>query len=216
MTVAREEILGKVRRHTASHLSNQAAEYAAIRREYRSVGTLGKDQTVRLFEDRLRDYEATVYRSSSERIADTIAAALAGRGKKTLIIPENLPAEWLPKGFDFVHETSVTYRDLNASDGVITACAAAIAGTGTILIEHSAQRGRRSLTLIPDYHLCIVLADQIVETVPEGLRRIEHSRSPITTISGPSATSDIEMTRIKGVHGPRFLDVVVVQDDSGT
>jgi len=211
MSGAREEILARVRRYSASGLPNQAADYAAIRRDYRLSGNLDTEQTLRLFQERLQDYEAKVYCCSSDRISETIAAALSARGKKRLVVPESIPSTWLPEGFEFVRDTGLTYDDLDASDGVVTTCAAAIALTGTILLEHTREQGKRSITLIPDYHLCVVFTNQVVETVPEGFRRVAHSIAPITTISGPSATSDIEMTRVRGVHGPRYLDVIIVQ-----
>jgi len=129
------------------------------------------------------------------------------------VIPESVPENWLPKDFDFVPGGLLTYQELDACDGALTGCAAAIAVTGTIVLEHSREQGRRSLTLIPDYHLCIVFTNQIHETVPEAIRRVAASTSPITTVSGPSATSDIEMTRVKGVHGPRCLDVIIVEEE---
>jgi L-lactate dehydrogenase complex protein LldG len=134
------------------------------------------------------------------------------RGKRSMLIPPGFPAAWLPAGFDFIRDRSLDYDTIDRSEGALTACAAAISMTGTIILSHSEMEGRRALTLIPDYHLCVVRADQIVETVPEGIRRLRELQTrPITTISGPSATADIEMTRIKGVHGPRTLDVILVQ-----
>jgi L-lactate dehydrogenase complex protein LldG len=113
-------------------------------------------------------------------------------------------------GFSFVSDENLSYPDLDRAEGVLTTCAVAIALTGTIILRHG-RSGRRATTLIPDYHLCIVRASQVVETVPEAIRELESpGRSPITTISGPSATSDIEMTRIKGVHGPRRLAVILI------
>jgi len=211
MNAAREEILARIRRYSVSGMPNQAVDYAAIPREYRLSGNLDTEQTLRLFQERLQDYEANVYCCPSDRIPETIAAALSARGKKRLVVPESVPASWLPNGFEFVRDAGLSYEGLNAIDGVVTTCAAAIALTGTILLEHTREQGKRSITLIPDYHLCVVFTNQVVETVPEGLRRVGNSIAPITTISGPSATSDIEMTRVRGVHGPRHLDVIVVQ-----
>ncbi|HKQ88110.1 MAG TPA: LUD domain-containing protein [Candidatus Acidoferrales bacterium] len=112
--------------------------------------------------------------------------------------------------FSFIRDENLSYADLDRAEGVLTTCAVAIALTGTIILRHG-RSGRRAMTLIPDYHLCIVRASQVVETVPEAIRELESpTRSPITTISGPSATSDIEMTRIKGVHGPRRLAVILI------
>jgi L-lactate dehydrogenase complex protein LldG len=138
------------------------------------------------------------------------------RGKRSLLIPPHLPPEWLPSDMEFIPDRDLTFAELDASEGALTACTVAISFTGTIILSHSAHEGRRALTLIPDYHLCIVRADQVVETVPEGIRKLRDFQTrPITTISGPSATADIEMTRIKGVHGPRTLDVILMQPQPG-
>jgi L-lactate dehydrogenase complex protein LldG len=212
MSTAREDILGKIRHAGESAEVTRNGDYAAIRREYRQAGALDREQRLRLFADRLRDYEATVYHCTSDRIAETIAEALVVRGKRRLVIAEKLPKVWLPEGFDFVPGDRLTYEELDASDGVLTGCAAAVAATGTIVLEHSPGQGWRRLTLIPDYHLCVVFTNQVLETVPQAIRKVAASASPITTISGPSATSDIEMTRVKGVHGPRYFDVILVQE----
>ena len=121
-----------------------------------------------------------------------------------------LAPEGKPRNFPFIRDENLSYETLDGSEGILTTCAVAVALTGTIILRHG-RSGRRAITLIPDYHLCIVRASQVVETVPEAIRELESpSRSPITTISGPSATADIEMTRIKGVHGPRRLAVILV------
>jgi L-lactate dehydrogenase complex protein LldG len=212
MSTARENTLAKIRGARVPDSLAQEAAYAGIRREYRQAGALNREESLRLFEERLRDYEATVYHCTADRIAETVAKALAARGKRRLVIAENVSKSWLPEDFDFVPGDRLTYEELDASDGVLTGCAAAIAVTGTIVLEHSSGQGSRRLTLIPDYHLCVVFANQVHETVPEAIRKVAASASPITTISGPSATSDIEMTRVKGVHGPRHFDVIVVQE----
>jgi L-lactate dehydrogenase complex protein LldG len=126
-------------------------------------------------------------------------------------VPLGIPNDWLPHGFLFQRDTGLNYQEIDKSEGVLTGCAVAIALTGTIVLRHSESEGRRALTLVPDYHLCVVHEQQIVETVPEGIAQMSaYAPAPITTISGPSATSDIEMTRIKGVHGPRTLEVILV------
>jgi L-lactate dehydrogenase complex protein LldG len=131
-----------------------------------------------------------------------------------LVVPAGLAdalGESLPEGFEFVLDTCLSAADLNTMDGVVTASTLAIAGTGTIVLQQVPGQGRRAPTLIPDYHLCVVRMTDIVETVPEAMARLQATASLASTfISGPSATADIEMTRIKGVHGPRFLDVILV------
>lgn len=135
---------------------------------------------------------------------------MAVRGKTALVVPGGVPRAWLPRSLGVVEDSGLSYEALDRSEGVLTACTLAIAATGTIVLRHDPAEGRRALTLVPDYHLCVVFHDQIVRTVPEAMRRLS-ALGPglVTTISGPSATADIEMTRIRGVHGPRTLDVVV-------
>ena len=204
MSTAKREILKRVR----EAIGEQAVSASPPEREYRQSGVVDFDD----FIEKLIDYNAAVYRCAPGGIAATVAQAMEVRGRRTLLIPPAFPTEWLPAGFDFIRDEGFSYHDIDRSEGALTACTAAIAMTGTIILSHSAFEGRRALTLIPDYHLCIVHADQVVQTVPEGIRRLRDLRTrPITTISGPSATADIEMTRIKGVHGPRTLDVILVQ-----
>jgi L-lactate dehydrogenase complex protein LldG len=208
---AKAEILGRIQRAINNVSTTRTSDYAAIAREYQQSGNLDQESRTSLFAERLQDYDAVVYRCPQVHLPAIIAEALAARSKRTMLIPQNLPQEWLPPAFEFVRDDGLSYEVIDQSEGVLTGCAVAIALTGTIVLRHSSGEGRRALTLIPDYHLCVVRADQIVETVPEGIRRVARfSRAPITTISGPSATSDIEMTRIKGVHGPRTLDVILV------
>jgi L-lactate dehydrogenase complex protein LldG len=184
--------------------------YAGIPRGYRYSGELSPAERINLFCDRLHDYGSAVSRCSEADIAGVVANFLTDRGKRGLLVPPGIPAGWLPDGFNFARRSEWTYDELDQSEGVLTGCAVAIALTGTIILHHSAEQGRRALTLIPDYHLCVVFENQIVETVPEAMRlAATFGSAPITTISGPSATADIEMTRVKGVHGPRTLDVII-------
>jgi L-lactate dehydrogenase complex protein LldG len=191
--------------------AERATEYAAVPREYTATSDLDREHLLDLFVERLHDYGAAVHACSANEVAATVAKVLAANNKGGVLIPQGLPQEWLPNGFTFTREAGLTYAQMDSSEGVLTGCALAIALTGTIVIRHSVETGSRALTLIPDYHLCIVSAEQVVHTVPEGIREITtFGTAPITTISGPSATSDIEMTRIKGVHGPRTLEVILV------
>ena len=126
-------------------------------------------------------------------------------------MPAGLAAEWLPAGFTFVLDEGMTASELDGFDGVITGSTVAIAETGTVVLQNNLGQGRRAVTLVPDYHLCLVRGRDVVETVPEAMARLQGMAELATTfISGPSATADIEMTRIKGVHGPRFLDVILI------
>jgi L-lactate dehydrogenase complex protein LldG len=209
---SRADILAKVRQAVGDNSATRHIEYAAIPREYRRSGQSNKEECLSLLVNRLHDYDAVVYRCGSGEIPQTVAAAMAGRGKMSLLRPEGLPVEWLPATHSFPCVDGLSYREVDRAEGVITGCVTAIAFTGTIILRHGVSHGRRALTLIPDYHLCIVFADQVVETVPEGFARLKGMETlPLTTVSGPSATADIEMARVKGVHGPRFLDVILVE-----
>lgn len=211
LSVAREQVLSRIRQAIPpTAASSVKAGHAAIPREYQRAGTLGESARLTLFEDRLRDYGAGVYRCAESAIAATVALAMKARGKSELIVPPAVPQAWLPPEARFLPSNALSYADLDQTQGVLTNCVGAVAISGTILLQHTADNGRRAITLIPDYHLCIVFADQVRETLAEGLEALPKNLSvPITTISGPSATSDIEMTRVKGVHGPRVLDVIL-------
>ena len=211
MTTAKNDIIGRIRGALGTRTDTRAAEYAAIPRRYRQASELGAEGRLDLFLSRIQHYDGGIFRCDRGIITDTIADALTGRGKRRIVVPPGFPREWLPGGCEFVIDDGLSPDDLDRSDGVLTTCTVAIALTGTIVLQHSPSEGRRALTLVPDYHLCVVEGDQIVETVPEAIRRLRAlNPQVVTTISGPSATADIEMTRIKGVHGPRTLDVIVV------
>jgi L-lactate dehydrogenase complex protein LldG len=164
-----------------------------------------------LLEDRLRDYDASVVRCERDDVARSVAGMLSERGKRRLVVPAGLAAEWLPVGFEFVVDDQLPAMELDRVDGVVTGSTVAIAETGTVVLQNVAGQGRRAATLVPDYHLCLVRVEDVVETVPEAMDRLRGTSGLATTfVSGPSATADIEMTRIKGVHGPRFLDVILI------
>jgi L-lactate dehydrogenase complex protein LldG len=188
-----------------------ARVYSSIDREYQRVGSLDLAARLEMFEGRLREYDALVYRSTPENLAQTIARILKGRGKLRIAIPGGLPSAWLPADISFIMAEDLPTQELDRMDGLLSGCTVAIATTGTLVLQNAPAQGARRLSLVPDYHLCIVKASQVVETVPEAISILEPgSCRPTTFISGPSATADIEMTRIKGVHGPRFLDVILV------
>ncbi len=209
MISAKEEILSKIRRAVSG---STRSPYENLPRNYPQSGTLDNEARIRLFEDRLRDYDAVVYRCAEADLPHTILEAIAARGRTSLLIPKQFPLDCLPDSLQFRTDNESTYEELDSCQGALTGCALAIAETGTIVLRHSEAEGRRALTLIPDYHLCLVYADQILETVVEGIRKMgTFAHAPITTVSGPSATADIEMIRIKGVHGPRLLDVIVIE-----
>lgn len=209
----RDAILDSIRRSlgTSETAAAIAAEYAGIPRRYARSSELDQSAVIELFEDRLLEYDAGVYHATVASIAGVVAEILSLRGKTGAAIPAGLPAEWLPEGFAFRDATGMDAYALDKVQGILSGCMVAIAETGTIVLQNTPAQGARILSLVPDYHLCVVFAAQIVATVPEAFARIEKTSTlPTTFISGPSATADIEMTRIKGVHGPRFLDVLLV------
>ncbi len=194
---AREDVLARVRQALGPD-----AEAPVVPRDYRSGGTLDEAGLLDLLADRLIDYKAAVRRCDEGSLAAAITAALAERGVQKLVVPADL-ARW-----GTVDETLTTAK-LDEFDGVLTAATVAVAETGTIVLDGSPDQGRRAITLVPDYHLCVVRAAQVVQSVPEAVARLD-PRRPLTWISGPSATSDIELNRVEGVHGPRTLEVILV------
>jgi L-lactate dehydrogenase complex protein LldG len=214
---SREEVLRRIRKAIGETPAPSAvidSEWQSIPRNYSRAASLGREAILEMLEDRLRDYDAAVVRTKPGEIGAAIGRILAERGMRRLVIPAGLPealGEPLPESFDFVVDRGMTSAELDSFEGVLTASTVAIAETGTIVLQNVAGQGRRAPTLIPDYHLCVVRAAEVVETVPEAIARLQATASLATTfVSGPSATADIEMTRIKGVHGPRFLDVILV------
>lgn len=209
MPDSRTGILGRIRAGIAPALAGPEAEYRQLPRAYSRAGRLDTEARLQLFTDRLRDYDAAVRLSDAASLPHTVAEILGSRGQKKVIAADGL--QILPGHF-FLAEREAGVEDLNGCDGIITVCTVAIAVTGTIVLAHGPGEGARRLTLLPDRHLCIVRAGQVVESVPEAFDRLAGvAARPLTFISGPSATADIEMTRIRGVHGPRFLDVVLVR-----
>jgi L-lactate dehydrogenase complex protein LldG len=214
---SRDEVLRRIRAaigDTPTGAAAIAAEWAALPREYKQAESMGRDAVLDMLEDRLRDYDAQVVRAKSGELGAVIARMLTERGKRRLVVPIGLPEALgspLPDGFEFVADQGFAAAELDAFEGVVTASTVAIAETGTIVLQTVPGQGRRAATLVPDYHLCVVRSTDVVETVPEATARLHSTATLATTfVSGPSATADIEMTRIKGVHGPRFLDVILV------
>ena len=160
--------------------------------------------------DRLEDYRATVIRSSGD-VATAVVAALDAAGVRSgpVLHAPGLPGEWISGTQATPDDASIDAPGLDAVAAVVTGSVVAVAETGTIVLDASPLCGRRALTLVPDVHLCLVRTDDVVETVPEALAMLDPTR-PLTFVSGPSATSDIELNRVEGVHGPRTLVVVLV------
>lgn len=198
---ARDEILARLRTALADRPSTPSTPRAY------ALELAGDVDVVALFAERAAEYRATVTVTDPASLPAQIARAAGGR---RLAVPADLPAAWTA-GLDTVTDDPPLGTDeLNGVDGVLTGAAVAIALTGTVILDAGATQGRRALTLLPDRHLCVVRADQIVGTVAEALRRLD-ARRPQTWISGPSATSDIELNRVEGVHGPRNLQLLVVR-----
>ena len=187
----------------------------AIPRSYDGGSSQTADKTLELFEERLRDYDARVFPVLRREIAAKTAEILSAGNRRRIAVPAGMPAEWRSGDVEWIvdgvgdHELS--FDVLNGVDGVMTAATVGVAVSGSIVLQHGPMEGRRVLTLLPDYHLCVVEAPQIVASLPEAFARLDRTR-PVTFFSGPSATADIEMIRVKGVHGPRFLDVLLIQD----
>lgn len=213
---AKAEILGRVRKAVGASKAGSAAEmvraeWEGLARGYQRAARLEEGTVIDLLEERLKDYDARVFRVNESEVAATVAARLVARGKRRIVIPAGLPGSWVPSGFAFVVDAGMTVAELDGFDGVMTGATVAIAETGTVVLQNVAGQGRRAATLVPDYHLCVVRVKDVVETVPQAMDRLSARAEIATTfVSGPSATADIEMTRIKGVHGPRSLDVILV------
>jgi len=207
----RSTILNDIRNALGTATADPDAGWQALPRNYKRAGALTTAEHLQLLEDRLIDYDAAVYHCSEPEIRESVAKILTARGKKRLAIPAGLPTAWLPEGFEFVEADTLAATALDKLDGTVSAATLAIAETGTILLQTQPGQGPRKLSLVPDSLLSIVFVRDVVETVPEAFDRIRDTAAlPTTFISGPSATADIEMTRIKGVHGPRTLDVLLV------
>lgn len=214
---AREEMLSRIRAALRDVPSGERPEDVAVARDYRTHGTDAREAVIERFVENVADYKVQVQRVTEDDLPGAIAAACEARGVKRLVIPGDLPESWLPAGVELLRDTgNLSYEQLDTSDGVLTGCALGIAQTGTIVLDGGERQGRRVITLLPDYHLCVVYESQVVDLVPEAITRLRDAalaRQPITFISGPSATSDIELNRVEGVHGPRTLDVLVVRTD---
>jgi L-lactate dehydrogenase complex protein LldG len=207
---SREEMLARIRAATAD-----ITGLPDVPRRYQPGGRgpgSADDTVVSRFAERAGDYRATVRRCRTAEVARAVADAVAVRGAERIGVPRGFPAEWsalLPGPvFD---DPPLDVAALDALDGVVTAVAVAIAETGTIVLDTGPGQGSRAFSLVPDYHLAVVRTGQIVAAVPDAVAALDPAR-PLTWISGPSATSDIELNRVEGVHGPRTLDVVIVSD----
>lgn len=223
---ARSEIMHRVRTALDGVNGHQEA-LPAVARDYRRTGDLapGSAEVIDLLVDRLEDYKAHVHRvEADEAVTALIGEILANHfatvdaeAARSVVVPAGLAGHWvdgLPSGTTVLTDSStapMTALELDEVDAVVTAARVAIADTGTIVLDGAEDQGRRAITLVPDVHVCVVRSDQVVDSVPEGVAILAgHPERPQTWISGPSATSDIELSRVEGVHGPRTLHVVIV------
>ncbi|MEU1264350.1 LUD domain-containing protein [Streptomyces cellulosae] len=208
---SRERILGRVRRALADV---PPGEDVPVERDYlREHGERTVEETVELLAENLADYRAVVHRTDAGSLPSVVAELLSARGASTVLVPPGLDEGWLAAAevTRVPDEAGSTPHELDQVESVVTACAVAIAETGTIVLDGSPDQGRRRISLVPDHHICVVrVPDQVVASVPQALERLDPAR-PLTWISGPSATSDIELDRVEGVHGPRTLEVVLVR-----
>jgi L-lactate dehydrogenase complex protein LldG len=208
-TTTRTAILDRIRAaNSAADAGICREEYETIARTYQQLAKMDRASILKTFAERLREYDARVHKATSATIGAAIGEVLDMRGQRSVVVTNGFPKEWLPESLLWKPEAAADIELLNNAEGAIASCEIAIAHTGTIVL-----RGSRKMTLLPDFLLCVVGEDQVVETVPEAIAHLQpFAADPLTFISGPSATADIEMTRIRGVHGPRFLEVVLVEN----
>lgn len=210
MTDARSEILARIG-------AIERTPEARVTSAYRRSGERDGDARTRAFADRVAEYRADVREITAGAVADTIALACREHGVVRLGVPPGFPHDWRPRTIETIEDHGLTPRELDALDGVATGCTIAVAESGTIILAAGAAEGRRALTLVPDVHLCVIGRAQIVDLLPEATavleRLVVEERRPLTYISGPSATSDIELSRVEGVHGPRTLIALIVSEE---
>lgn len=210
---ARDEILARVRA-SLTDVADSSPDESPIHWQYGLATDV--EHPIELFLERVADYKASVDRIDASATAETVVKHLRVSDVKSVVLPAGLDAEWRKAiedaGITVHDDTQLTATELNEIDAVVTAAAVGIAETGTVILDHREDQGRRALSLIPDVHVCVVRADQVVTDLPEAISRLQDSVKeglPVTMISGPSATSDIELSRVEGVHGPRTLRVIV-------
>lgn len=213
MTAAREEILARLRAASADVAPAPPAPGPGRPPAAPAGGRPPQEELLRLFAEMVADYRASVTRAQAGDVGREVAAALVRARARRVVVPAGLDPAWVEplrdSGIRVMVDTGLSATDLDGVDAVVTAARLGVATTGTIVLDHTPDQGRRALTLVPDQHVCVVRAEQVVHDVPDAVALLDPGR-PLTWISGPSATSDIELTRVEGVHGPRVLDVVLV------
>lgn len=202
---ARLELLTRINRASRGAQTPELSTYPR-------AAELSRDEVLHTFQDRIEDYRAGFVQVTADGVPEAVRIALAGA--RRVVVPDGLDAAWLPDGLDMLRDDpALSHTQLDGADAVITGCAVAIARTGTIILDHGPGQGRRALTLVPDIHVCVIHAGQIVPDVLDGVQAVAgavRAGRPLTWLSGGSATSDIELVRVEGVHGPRTLRVIVV------
>ena len=215
MSAARDEILRRIRAALDDVPGREAPSDVPVARDYRRSDDRPRAELIALLCERVGDYRADIRRVAAAEITEAVQSACLDLGLTRVAVPPQLPAHWRPQTVQVVEDHGLTAAELDGLDGAITGCATAIAETGTLVLDGQALSGRRLLTLVPDHHICVVGAEQVVGQVPEGLAAIASAVTeravPVTFVSGPSASSDIELERVEGVHGPRHLLVLVVE-----
>jgi L-lactate dehydrogenase complex protein LldG len=185
----------------------------AVPRDYATRSPLAGDALNDRFAERVSSYRASVHRSAPDEVAERVIVLARELGARRVAVAPGVPDAWRPDGVEVVVDHGLAASALDRIDGAVTGCALAIAETGTLVLDGGPRCGRRALTLVPDWHVCVVEAGQVVGSVPEAIAALHEAAGagrPLTFVSGPSATSDIELSRVEGVHGPRTLDVVLV------
>jgi L-lactate dehydrogenase complex protein LldG len=210
---SREVVLGRIRLALRDVPPNEASEDMEVPRLYR-VADADIDPA-ELFAARVGEYRAEVHRVAGQAVPSAVRQICEAAGVRRLVVPPEITRDWLPAaGIEIIPDTGLTPDELDGVDGILTGCALAIGQTGTIVLDGGRGSGRRAVSLIPDTHLCVVRSDQVVALVPEAIERlgelVRQERRPLTFVSGPSATSDIEFRRVEGVHGPRHLHVILI------
>jgi L-lactate dehydrogenase complex protein LldG len=207
-------VLGRIHGALRDVPDSEGSEAVRVARDYQLRDAAPHGELIERFAERVAEYKAAVRVIAEAELGEAIAAALVARGLRRIVVPADAPEGWVPPAVAALcDQGQLSYAELDACDGVLTGCALGVAQTGTIVLDHGPRQGRRAISLLPDYHLCLVWAEQIVGLVPEAIGRLvgaAHAGRPLTFISGPSATSDIELNRVEGVHGPRTLEVLIV------
>lgn len=206
---------GEARLDILTRIARAGAAPAPLDRRDVERSSRPRERIVEQFAAFAAEYKANVTRTTPEDVPGVLRSLLSRRGSERVVVPAGFPDELVPTALDPVRDEHLSMRALDAAHAVVTTCVAAIAETGTVVLDHGPGQGRRALSLVPDHHVCVVFEHQIVDSVPEAVERLRGSvlaGRPLTWISGPSATSDIELSRVEGVHGPRVLDLVLVRE----